>query len=107
MADMNITFDGGGAHITLAGSYRGVSWPQAIITSDEIDGLDSTPTAKVSLTERQTANGAHDVTDGEVVYSARTVTIPFAILARQDDGQVSLLRDMRDEIARLLSLIHI
>jgi hypothetical protein len=33
----------------------------------------------VSLTERETANGASPISDGETLYAARTVVIPFAI----------------------------
>ena len=67
--DEHITFDGAGAR---SGSMFHVS-------RDAIEGLWSSPASKVSLTERETANGASPISDGETLYAARTVTIPFAI----------------------------
>ena len=47
-----------------------------------IKGWWGTPDAKVDLTERQGADGAHAVLSDAVVYSARTVTIDFAAYSR-------------------------
>ncbi len=65
----SITFDGAGAR----------SGSMFHVRRDAIEGLWSSPASKVSLTERETANGASPISDGETLYAARTVTIPFAI----------------------------
>lgn len=49
------------------------------VTKDEIEGLYSAPAVKTDIQERDTANGGHPVMDADVLYSARTITIPFAI----------------------------
>ena len=65
----NIIFDG-------AGNRSGSMFH---VRRDAIEGLWSSPASKVSLTERETANGASPISDGETLYAARTVAIPFAI----------------------------
>ena len=67
--DEHITFDGAGAR----------SGSMFHVRRDSIEGLWSSPASKVSLTERETANGASPISDGETLYAARTVAIPFAI----------------------------
>ena len=62
-----------------------------LVTSDGIEGWWSTPDPKWSLTERQTGDGAHSVSEDFVLYSARTVTIHLAASA--------------DDRARVLSLV--
>ena len=42
-----------------------------------LSGWLGTPAAKVDLTERLVGDGAHDVQDAQVLYSARTVTIEY------------------------------
>jgi len=67
--DESVTFDGAGAR----------SGSMFHVRRDAIEGLWSSPASKVSLTERETANGASPISDGETLYAARTVVIPFAI----------------------------
>jgi hypothetical protein len=65
-------------------------------TKEAIKGLWSAPSLKTSLTERQTGDGAF--TPGQVLYSARTVTIPFVIVDYSHDN----LQAYRDSIGRLM-----
>ena len=57
-----------------------------VVTKEEIQGLWSAPASKTTTEERQTGNGAHDVSSGRVLYSSRTVTIPFGIATRSHEA---------------------
>lgn len=61
------------------------------VTSGGIEGWWSTPDPKWSLTERQSADGAHDVADGMALYSARTVTVHAVAMGRDRDDAKALL----------------
>ena len=78
MRTFRITLSHGSEHITFdgAGARSGSMFH---VRRDAIEGLWSSPASKVSLTERETANGASPISDGETLYAARTVSIPFAI----------------------------
>ena len=73
-----ITLSHGNEHITFDG-VGARSGSMFHVRRDAIEGLWSSPASKVSLTERETANGASPISDGETLYAARTVVIPFAI----------------------------
>lgn len=61
------------------------------VTSEGIKGWWSTPDPKWSLTERQSADGAHGVAEGMALYAARTVTVhAVAIGADRDDAKALL-----------------
>ncbi|OZG51719.1 hypothetical protein PSRA_0799 [Pseudoscardovia radai] len=51
-----------------------------VLTDDGIDGWWSAPSAKTSLTELQSGDGAHTPADEDIVYSARTIIINYAVL---------------------------
>ena len=85
----SITFDGAGAR----------SGSMFHVRRDAIEGLWSSPASKVSLTERETANGASPISDGETMYAARTVVIPFAI--QSNYNHTALIR-ARIMLGRLL-----
>ena len=85
----SITFDGAGAR----------SGSMFHVRRDAIEGLWSSPASKVSLTERETANGASPISDGETLYAARTVAIPFAI--QSNYNHTDLIR-ARTLLGRLL-----
>lgn len=67
-----------------------------IIVRDKLKGLWDSPALKTQLTERQTGDGAH--TPGDILYSARTVTIPFAIIPRAEET----VEQWRIRLGRLL-----
>lgn len=92
LEDFSLTLQGGGTEITLTSETHDDSAFNTFITSAGVSGLYGTPTSKTTVTERQTGNGAHNVTDAEVLYSARTVTIPFAIVATTG-GALDSMRD--------------
>lgn len=55
----------------------------------------SQPASKVSMTERQTGDGAHYVRDDQILYSAKTVTLGFTI-----DGETrEEIQSLYDQIA--------
>lgn len=64
-----------------------------------LNGWYSTPDAKVKLTERASGDGAHDVSESDIIYSTRTITADYRILA---DSRSKLLAHERE----LLSLAH-
>lgn len=64
-----------------------------------LNGWYSTPEAKVKLTERASGDGAHDVAESDIIYSTRTITADYRILA---DSRSKLLAHERE----LLSLAH-
>lgn len=69
-----------------------------MIRREAISGLWSAPASKTSLNERQTGNGAHDIENGRILYSSRTVTIPFALRASSHEE----LQSLRNSIGMLM-----
>lgn len=75
MIDAHAILYADGREILLhSGRYRPDSGG-LVIAKDGIEGWWGTPEAKVDLTERSDGNGAHDIADDSVSYSARTVSI--------------------------------
>ncbi|WP_155802865.1 MULTISPECIES: hypothetical protein [Bifidobacterium] len=66
-----------------------------------LEGWLGTPGSKVDLTERREGDGAHDVAESELLYSARTVTIQYRLLAQSWDGRERMLA-MQDALRALL-----
>ena len=64
------------------------------VTSDGIEGWWDTPDPKWTLTERQSADGAHDVAEGMALYSARTVTVHAVAMGRDRDDAKALLNTL-------------
>lgn len=93
MTSMTLTLTDG--KTILAASTGGSTG--MIITRDKLAGLWDSPALKTQLTERQTGDGAH--TPGDILYSARTVTIPFALIPGQEET-VLMWRN------RINSLLH-
>ena len=67
-----------------------------------LSGWLGTPAAKADLTERLAGDGAHDVQDAQVLYSARTVTIEYRLLADMAHDREQVL----DLQARLRMFVH-
>lgn len=65
-----------------------------LVTSDGIEGWWSTPDPKWSLTERQGADGAHEVSEDFALYSARTVTVHLAAVGEDRAAIVALLTSL-------------
>ena len=84
--------------VTLRGEETG-NENELFITEDGIEGWYATPDAKVTSTERQTGDGAHDIQDGLILYSARTVTVHF--LARG-----SSRTNVIAQVNKLSALVH-
>lgn len=78
---------------------HGHGTPGLCLTDGQIDGWWSTPDPKWSLTERQSADGAHAVMDEMALYSARTVTLDVVAIAADRAG----VKELRDSV---LSMAH-
>lgn len=98
--DVYVTWDGGEVHL------RGHSPAKTgLFVSDEgIDGWDSSPDAKVSMTEMQTGDGAHAIQEQDVLYSARTVTIGFTAHGSSRSETVGLIRSLSAACHHIVTL---
>lgn len=92
---LTLTLTDGRATVTFTGD--GTLRYGFFIQRDAIKGLWDAPALKTALTERQTGNGAHEPQD--ILYSARTVTIPVYLVPKPGDDTVE---GMRLPIDRLL-----
>lgn len=90
--------------VLMAGSKRQDSPDGLGITTEGMEGWRSTPEAKVTLTERASGNGAHDITPSEILYSARTVTIHWVALAEQHDAVIDSLNLLLSAAGQLVRL---
>lgn len=75
-----------------------------MITSQGIEGFYSTPTAKTSLTERGQGDGANQVSEDNILYSARTVTINAAAVGRGRGNVLAALGQALRGVHRLCRL---
>ena len=78
---------------------HGHGTPGLCLTDGQIDGWWGTPDPKWSLTERQSADGAHAVMDEMALYSARTVTFDVVAIAADRAG----VKELRGGV---LSMAH-
>lgn len=62
------------------------------LTSGGVEGWDTLPDAKVSMTERGQGDGAHDVGAADIIYSARTVTVHYQVLGDDRADVVAMMR---------------
>lgn len=90
--------------VLLAGSKRQDRPDGLGITTEGLEGWRSTPEAKVTLTERASGNGAHDIAPSEILYSARTVTIHWVALAEQHDAVIASLNLFLSAAGQLVRL---
>ena len=90
--------------VLLAGSKRQDRPDGLGITTEGVEGWRSTPEAKVTLTERASGDGAHDIAPSEILYSARTVTIHWVALAEQHDAVIASLNLLLSAAGQLVRL---
>lgn len=90
--------------VLLAGSKRQDRPDGLGITTEGVEGWRSTPEAKVTLTERASGDGAHDIAPSEILYSARTVTIHWVALAEQHDAVIASLDLLLSAAGQLVRL---
>lgn len=81
MVDEYVTISNGTVTVMFPGGPTGSEVTGIYMAEDGLEGWYSTPDAKVSMTERGQGDGAHDVPAGDVLYSARTVTLHFVVSA--------------------------
>lgn len=78
----------GGTAIRFAGSYVSDG---LVLSPEGVEGWYSTPDAKVPMTERGQGDGAHDLTDMDVAYAARTVTMHWSVAESDRAGVLGRL----------------
>ncbi|RBQ00071.1 hypothetical protein [Bifidobacterium xylocopae] len=74
------------------------------ISQEGIEGWRSTPEAKVTLTERASGNGAHDINPDAILYSARTVTLHWVALG---DERVQVLAALDRALASAGTVVRL
>lgn len=102
MSGRDVYISWGGGEVFLRGNRP--DRMGLFVEGDGIEGWDSSPEAKVSLTERQTGDGAHAIEEPMVLYAARTVIIPFHAHGRDRDETTRLLRSVNAACHRLVTL---
>lgn len=95
-----LTWDGG--EVYLRGDRPGDRG--LFVSGDGIEGWDSSPDAKVDMTEMQTGDGAHAVAERDVLYSARTVTVNIHGHGVDRAEVVDLMRSVNAACHRLVRL---
>lgn len=74
------------------GRYEPPDGRGVMIAKDGIEGWLSTPALKTDVIERAWGNGAHDVSESDITYAARTVTIHLDVIATGRDQLLQLAR---------------
>lgn len=98
--DVHITW--GGGEVFLRG--RSPDRYGLFVSGDGIEGWDSAPEAKVALTERQAGDGAHEVDERLVLYSARTVVVHFHAHGADRDAVTAQFRQVSAACHRIVRL---
>lgn len=96
---VTISWDGGSVDL-----YGPDAWSGLVVTSDGITGWDSAPDAKVTSTERQTGNGAHDIRESEILYQSRVVTIGIGAFGRTRDETLAAMKSLSAAQERLVTM---
>lgn len=74
------------------------------VNGDGIEGWDSSPEAKVDLFERQAGDGAHDIDEKLVLYSARTVVVNFHAHGVDRDEVTRMFREVSSACHRIVKV---
>jgi hypothetical protein len=96
---VTISWDGGSVDL-----YGPDAWSGLVVSSDGITGWDSAPDAKVSVTERQSGNGAHDIRSNDIHYQSRVVTIGVGAFGRTRDETLAAMRSLSAAQERLVTM---
>ena len=96
---VTISWDGGSVDL-----YGPDAWSGLVVSSDGITGWDSAPDAKVSVTERQSGNGAHDIRANDIHYQSRVVTIGIGAYGRTRDEVLAAMRSLSAAQERLVTM---
>lgn len=96
---VTISWDGGSVDLYGPGAWSGL-----VVSSDGITGWDSAPDAKVSVTERQSGNGAHDVRANDIHYQSRVVTIGVGAFGRTRDETLAAMKSLSAAQERLVTM---
>lgn len=74
------------------------------VSGDGIEGWDSTPDAKVDMTEMASGDGAHPVREADIRYAARTVTVNYHAHASERRACMDAVREISKAVHRLVKL---
>lgn len=74
------------------------------IGKDGIEGWHSTPTPKVSATARGQGDGGHDVSEDDIIYASRTVTLHWNANASSRQSLIELTNKVRRFVHRHVRL---
>ena len=96
---VTLSWDGGSVDL-----HGPDAWSGLVVTSDGITGWDSAPDAKVTSTERQTGNGAHDIRANDIHYQSRVVTIGVGAFGRTRDETLAAMRSLSAADGRLVTM---
>lgn len=102
MSGRDVYIDWGSSEVHLRGDRPGDTG--LFVSGDGIEGWDSSPDAKVDMTEMQTGDGAHAVSEKDILYSARTVTINFVAHGETRSDVISMLRSISSACHNLVRL---
>lgn len=75
-----------------------------VVADGGIAGWDSAPDLKVSSTERQAGNGAHDVRGTDVLYQSRVVTIKIGAKAESRDDLLATMHSLSAAHGQLIKM---
>lgn len=94
-----------GMTVRLPSEFENADDTGLFLAADGIEGWYSTPTPKVSMTERGQGDGAHDLSRADIMYSARTVIAHFVVNAWADRNTiVSALHDLSRMAGRIVRM---
>jgi len=81
--------------VRMVGESEGTLTSGLIITPGGIEGWYGTPDLKVDVTERGQGNGAHDVDEASILYSARTVTTNLSAIGNSREDVQNAFRPIQ------------
>ncbi|MFT9059694.1 hypothetical protein [Bifidobacterium aquikefiri] len=82
----------GDVQIRFSGSSEQVIPDNLGISKSGIEGWLSTPELKTTLTERASGNGAHDVSDSDILYASRTISLHWVAMGVSRDEVLEAAR---------------
>ena len=102
-----IVLSGGFGSVTIASDRQAAEASSGLRVdwdSGGVAGWDSAPDAKVSSTERQTGDGAHDVSESDIEYESRVVTVNIAAFGETRDEVLAAMRRLQAAHKQLVTM---
>ena len=102
-----IVLSGGFGSVTIASDRQAAEASSGLRVdwdSGGVAGWDSAPDAKVSSTERQAGDGAHDVSESDIEYESRVVTVNIAAFGETRDEVLAAMRRLQAAHKQLVTM---